>query len=123
MALIVALVLLCGCSGQPKQRVLARLNEADRVTVLRPDDGATMTLTDEHLKKLVQAIDSAKRIDKEGLCATPGPTLVFYKASVHLVTVATAADLVFFIDDVAYHDESGTLSAVGASFREKNPRK
>ena len=110
---------LCGCSRN--QTLAHRLNEADRVLVLRPDNGVTMTLTGEQLRKLVQAVESAKKIKTEGLCASPGYTLVFYKSSVHLATLPTAADLVFFINDAAYHDESGTLRKVGETFRMKHP--
>jgi hypothetical protein len=80
-----------------------------------------MTLTGEQLRKLVEALNASKKVESEGLCASPGYTLLFYRGGVHLATVATAADLVFLVDSAASHDESGTLRGVGEQFREKHP--
>ena len=119
--LLVLIAALSGCS--PQKTLAPRLNQADRVLVLRPDDGVTMTLAGEETRDLVAAVKSAKKIKTEGLCATPGYTLVFYNSTVHLATVPTGADVVFFIADEAYHDQSGTLRKVGERFREKHPYK
>jgi hypothetical protein len=116
--LALLMVLGCGCSRQETQQTLARrLSEADRVIVLNPADGVTLTIKDEQLKKLVQAIEASRNISEpETLTATPGYTLVFFRSREHLAAVPTGAELIFYIDKKAYEDKSGTLRAVCERF-------
>jgi hypothetical protein len=80
-----------------------------------------MTIRDDALKQLVTAIASAPEIERETLTATLGYTLVFFNSSVHLATVPTGADIVFFIDKKAYQDKTGTLRALWQRFWEVHP--
>src|SRR5215204_2326832 len=92
-----ALVLFAsGCFRPETQKTLAgRLSEADRVIVLNPNGGASLTIKDEQLKKIVRAIEASEKVlHGEMLTATPGYPLVFFKSGEHLATVATGAEIV-----------------------------
>jgi hypothetical protein len=117
------MVLACGCSRQEIQKTLARrLSEADRVIVLNPNGGATLTIKDEQLTKIVRAIAASEKVSNgESLTATPGYALAFFKGREHLATVATGAEIVFYIDKKAYHDKSGTLLEVMKHFWMTHP--
>jgi hypothetical protein len=88
-------VLASGCSRQETAKTLARrLSKADRVIVLNPVGGFTMTIQDDSLRKLVRAMETSQRISNpETLTVTPGYTLVFFASRVHLATVATVQAL------------------------------
>ena len=107
-------VLASGCSRQETAKTLAgRLSEANRVIVLNPIGGFTITIRDDSLGKLVRALETSQKIsDPETLTATPGYTLVFFASQVHLATVATGSATIFYIDKGAYQDESGVLREV-----------
>jgi hypothetical protein len=122
-ALVLAIVLAGGCSRPETQKTVAsRLAQADRVIVLNPRDGVTMMLQGEQLKKVVGAIEASEKVSHgEMLSATPGYALVFFKSREHLATVATGAEIVFYIDKKAYHDKSGTLLEVMKRFWMTHP--
>jgi hypothetical protein len=110
-----------GCGGQETGEALAqRLGTADRVIVLNPMDGSVLSITDDLLKKIVQALRTSQKLKAEP-SATPGYTLVFYNSMVHLATVPTGADIIFYVDGLPYRDGSGTLRAVCERFWEKHP--
>lgn len=117
--LVVQIVALCGCS--PQRALAHRLKGADRVIVMNPHDGVTMTVMDDRLRNIVQALEASKKIDSEGLTATPGYTLVFFKGGVHLATVPTGAGLIFFLDKTPCQDRSRTLETLYERFREEHP--
>lgn len=114
-ALFMALA-LCACSRQESQHSLARrLGQADRVIVLNSGNGLTKTLKGEELKKIIQAIEAAEKIQAEGLSATPGYTLVFFTAGgIHIATVPTAG-VVFWIHKTPYQDKTGTIQTFYAN--------
>ena len=115
------MVFATGCSRQETGETLAkRLSTADRLIVLNPIDGAALSITGDLLNKLVQAIGTSHKLKAEP-SATPGYTLVFYNSRVHLATVPTGADIIFYIDGLPYRDDSGTLRAVCERFWEKHP--
>lgn len=116
--LVLIMALGFGCLRQETQRTLAgRLSAADRVIVVNAADGATLTINDEQLKKLVQAIGASQKLPaSKTITATPGFTLVFFRAHEHLAVVPTGAELVFYIGKKAYEDRSGTLRAVCERF-------
>src|SRR5688572_17272146 len=99
-------LMLCvtACSRQGGGTTLAQdLKKADRVIVLNAYDGLTITVKGEQLKKLVDALQTSQRIQNGGtITATPGYTLIFFASAVHLATVPTAGDAVFYIDKTAY---------------------
>ena len=107
-------VLASACSRQEKPKTVAdRLSKADRVIVLNPIGGFTITIQDDLLRKLVRALETSKRISNpETLTVTPGYTLVFFGSRVHLATVTTGSGTIFYIDQAAYRDESGVLREV-----------
>jgi hypothetical protein len=111
MALLL-FVLFCACSGnQDQQKLTSRLTQADRVIVLNSRNGLTKTLKGEELARIVRAIGASEKTGAEGLCATPGYTLVFYTAGgVHLATVPTSG-VVFWIDKTPYWDKSGAVQS------------
>jgi hypothetical protein len=110
-----------GCSRQETGEALARrLSTADRLVVLNPIDGAALSITDDLLNKVVQALRTSQKLKAEP-SATPGYTLVFYNSRVHLATVPTGADIIFYIDGQPYQDDSGTLRVVCERFWEKHP--
>lgn len=115
---LLGVVLGCGCSRQETQETLGRrLSAADRVIVLNAANGVTLTIKDEQLKKLVQAIGASQKLPASGtITATPGFTLVFFRSHEHIASVPTGAELVFYIDKKAYQDRSGTLRAVCERF-------
>jgi len=121
--LTLLMVLGGACSRQETQKTLGRrLSEADRVIVLNPNGGATLTIKDEQLKKIVRAIEASEKVSHgEMLLATPGYALVFFKSREHLATVATGAEIVFYIGQTAYHDKSGTLLEVMKRFWMTHP--
>jgi hypothetical protein len=91
--------------------LVRRLAEADRVIVLNPHSGLTKTLKAEELKTIVRAIETSQKVEAEGLCASPGYSLVFFTpGGVHLATVQTSG-VVFWIGRTPYHDKSGTITA------------
>ena len=115
------MVLAGGCRRQETGEALARrLSTADRLIVLNPMDGSALSITDDLLKKVVQALRTAQKLKAEPSAAA-GYTLVFYNSRVHLATVPTGADIIFYIDGLPYRDDSGALRAVGERFRQKHP--
>ena len=113
-ALCLLIVLASACSRQETPKTLARrLGEADRVIVLNPIGGFTITVQDDSLRKLVRALETSQKIsDPETLTVTPGYPLIFFASQVHLATVTTGSSLIFYIDKAAYRDESGVLRDV-----------
>src|SRR5262245_30899559 len=92
------MVLAGGCSRRETGETLAqRLSIADRLIVLNPVDGAALSITDDLLKKVVQALRASQKLKAEP-SAAPGYTLVFYNSRVHLATVPTGADIIFYVD-------------------------
>jgi hypothetical protein len=118
------LLVACGCSRPETQKTLAgRLAQADRVIVLS-HDGETMMVQGEQLKKIVQALAASEKVSisrNEAVTAAPSNTLVFFKNLVHLATVPTGADNVFYIDTMPYEDRSKTLLEIAKMFSEKHP--
>jgi len=121
IALLIVVVGMSACSRQAQKTLAHRLKDADHVIVMNPDNGVTMTIVDEQLKKIVQALEASQEVRAKALSASPGYTLVFYKGAVHLATVPTGAELIFWIDKTPYQDKSGTLRAVCERFWEKHP--
>jgi hypothetical protein len=83
-----------------------------------------MTLTGDQLKKLVKAIEASQKVPgghRDTSTTVPGYTLVFFRSTVHLATVATGADVVFYVDGTPYEDKSRTIRAVWEKFWEKHP--
>ena len=116
--LLLMLVTLCACS--PQKSLASRLANADRVVVTNPGDGVNITISDEQLKDIVQAVEVSQKIGAKGLEAVPGYRLDFFKGTNYLATVTTS-DLIFWIDKTPYHDKSGTLRAVYERFWKMNP--
>jgi hypothetical protein len=118
--LALLMVLACACSRQENQKQLTRrLSEANRVILLDPlRDDVTLTIRDDQLKKLVEAIETSETLSGVPDAATTY-TLVFFKHSEHIATVTTGADTVFYIDRRPYGDKSGTLKAIAAKHRDR----
>jgi hypothetical protein len=120
LAVLLLLISLCGCS--PQKTLAHRLKDADRVIVVNPYDGATTTVMSDQLTSIVQAIEASQEVKAEGLANGPGYTLIFYKTAVHVATVPTGSDIIFYIDHTPYHDKSGTLTALCQKFRQEHPK-
>jgi hypothetical protein len=110
-ALMAFCLSLSACSRQTGAPLPSRhLANADRVIVLNPGNGLTKTLTGDQLSKVVKAVEKAEPLDAEGLSASPGYTLLFFRGGVHLVTVPTAG-VTFWLNGKPYQDKSGAIQS------------
>src|SRR5688572_7016996 len=94
MVLLLLALAFSACSRQETQKSLARrLNEADRVVFTNPLNSSTMTVTNGHVKKLVEALEGSQEIPvkkNEALTITSGYTLNFFKGTNRLATIPTS---------------------------------
>ena len=85
---------LCACSRHDTQKSLAqRLSEADRAIAtnwLGEPISGSMPLTTEEMKKVIQAVAIAKKVDQPGLSGTPDMRIMFYKGTNFLGEVRSA---------------------------------
>ena len=115
--LMVLVLALGGCSAQ--KSLAQRLAGADRVIVTNTSDGLGITVTGEQVKKVVEAIATAKK-ESPVVTAAVGLSLEFYKGVEHLGTVIAAYE-VFVVDHEPYRDTTGTLKAIYERYREEHP--
>jgi len=70
-----------------------------------------MTISNEQVKHIVQALDTAQKVPGKGLTATLGYTLDFFHGTNRLATVPTSYGI-FWIGKKPYQDKSGKLTAL-----------
>ena len=69
-----------------------------------------MTISNEEVKNIVQALDKAQKLPKN-VSATLGHTLDFFQGTNQLATVPTSYRI-FWIGNTPYQDKSGMLAAL-----------
>lgn len=114
---LLALVSALGCS--PNKTLASRLKEADRVVVVNPRNNVSITVTGEEVGKIVKAIATGKK-EPPNIAASPDLDLQFFKGDERLATVTTSLT-VFWVEHDAYSDQTGTLEALEAKYREAHP--
>lgn len=114
---VLPLSALCACF--PQKSLAHRLAGADRVSVTNALDGLSISLTGGEVRKVVEAIGSAKK-ESPLTEAAAGLRLEFYRGAQHLGTVITAYEI-FAIDQKPYRDTTGTLRDVYERYRDEHP--
>jgi hypothetical protein len=115
MVLLVVVAWACACSRQDTQKTLARrLSEADRAIASYDMGGgfkASMPLTTEETKKLIEAVENGERIHGS-VEATPDMPIQFYKGT-NLMGILRSGGggKVFWTDDAVYKEATGTLES------------
>jgi len=123
LLLVVTAAMFALYGYSPQKRLAHGLKDADRVVVMDAYDGTTITITNDQLRMVIQALGTSRRISSMGLKASYSYTLVFFKAGAYLATVPTGACIVFYIDNIPYQDESGALMALRKKFIDAHPEK
>lgn len=106
-------VFVTGCSAN--KSLAHRLKEADRIVVINPRDGLSITVTGEEVDRVVKAIASGKK-EPPTIEATPDLDFQFFKGTKRLATVTNCV-MVFWVGPNAYSDRTGTLEALEAKYR------
>jgi hypothetical protein len=114
---LLGLIFACGCS--PNKTLAHRLKDADRVIVTNAFDGSGITITDEELAKIINAIAAGEK-EPPSIAASVDFNLLFFKGTNFLVSVPTCL-AVFWAGDHAYKDRTGTLEASKAKCRAARP--
>jgi hypothetical protein len=113
VALLGVIAGLCACTRQETAKTLARrLSDADRV-VFTSGKSATVTFTNEQVKRIVEAIEVSEKIPLkrgEEISATVEYHLGFFKGTNCLATVPASYPL-FWVGQKPYQDKSESLQA------------
>jgi hypothetical protein len=111
---LLSIACVCGCSAN--KSLAKKLGESDRIVVINPRDGLSITVTGEEVDKIVKAIGSGKK-EPSTIEASPDLDLQFFKGTNRLATVTTSV-MAFWVGRKAYSDQTGTLEALGAKYHE-----
>ena len=116
--LLIGLVVGAFYACSPQKNLARRLKDADRVVITYPSDGFSITITNEEVKRVVQAISVGKK-ENPLINATPYLQFQFSKGSEHLQRVTTSSQ-VFWVGNQAFSDKTGTLQDLTARWHEEH---